>query len=60
MVTLSVYNILGQKVATLVNKVENAGVHNIKFDASKLTSGVYIYRIQAGSFTQSRKMILLK
>ena len=60
MVSLSVYNILGQKVATLVNKVENAGVHNIKFNASNLTSGVYIYRIQAGSFTQSRKMILLK
>jgi hypothetical protein len=60
MVSLSVYNVLGQKVATLVNKVESAGVHNVTFDASNLTSGVYIYRIQAGSFTQSKKMILLK
>ncbi len=59
-VTLSVFNILGQKVATLVNKVQNAGQYKISFDASQLSSGVYIYRVQSGSFIQSKKMVLLK
>jgi hypothetical protein len=60
MVTLKVYDILGNEVATLVNEVQQAGNHAISFDASKLTSGVYIYRMQAGSFTQTKKMILLR
>ncbi len=60
MVKLEVYNVLGQKVATLVNNVQSAGMHQIQFDASKLATGVYIYRIQAGSFVQSKKMMLLK
>ncbi len=60
LVKLDVFNILGQKVATLVNKVQNVGVHRVQFNASKLTSGVYIYRLQSGSFVQSKKMILLK
>lgn len=59
-VRLEVFNILGQKVATLLNKVQNAGQYDVSFDASQLTSGVYIYRIMAGSFVQSRKMVLLK
>jgi len=59
-VRLEVFNILGQKVATLLNKVQNAGQYDVSFDASRLTSGVYIYRIMAGSFVQSRKMVLLK
>jgi hypothetical protein len=60
MVTLKVYDILGNEVATLVNGVQPAGNHVVSFDASKLTSGVYIYRMQAGSFTQTKKMILMK
>lgn len=59
-VTLKVYNILGKEVATLVNEYRQAGKYEFLFDASKLPSGVYIYRIQAGSFMESKKMILLK
>jgi hypothetical protein len=59
-VSLAVYNILGQKVATLVNKYMQAGSYNYQFSAEKLASGVYIYRIETGSFTASKKMIVLK
>ncbi len=59
-VSLTVYNLLGEKVAGLVNKIQEAGNHKINFHASRLASGVYIYRIKAGSFVKSRKMMLLK
>ncbi len=59
-VRLDVYNILGQKVTTLVDGEQKAGYKVSRWDASRLASGVYIYRIQAGDFAQSRKMILLK
>lgn len=59
-VTLKVYDILGREAAVLVNGIQNAGRHNITFNANGLASGVYIYRIEAGSFTQTKKMILLK
>ena len=59
-VTLKVYNLLGQEVATLVNQRQTAGSYEVKFDASNLASGVYIYRIQAGEFTASKKLMLLK
>ncbi|MEN8193203.1 MAG: T9SS type A sorting domain-containing protein [Bacteroidota bacterium] len=60
-VTLDVFNTLGQKVATLVNKELNAGSYKYDFDASQLSSGVYFYTIKAGSsFVQSKKMLLLK
>ncbi len=57
---LAVYNILGQEVAILVNNNLSAGNHEIKFDASALTSGMYVYRIESGSFTDTKKMLLLK
>lgn len=60
MVNLSIYNILGQKVAELVNEELNAGSYKYNFDASKIASGVYIYTIRANSFTATRKMILLR
>lgn len=59
-VTLHVYSITGQLVATLVNEVKPAGVYNVSFDASTLASGVYIYRINAGGFTDTQKMTLIK
>jgi photosystem II stability/assembly factor-like uncharacterized protein len=59
-VTLELFNILGQKVIQLVNGVEEAGVHEVKCDGSNLASGVYFYRIQAGSFVQTKKLLLLR
>ncbi|MBU0476172.1 MAG: Ig-like domain-containing protein [Bacteroidetes bacterium] len=59
-VKLVVYDILGSKVATLVNEKQVAGNYEIKFDAANLSSGVYIYQLQSGGFLKSRKMVLLK
>jgi PKD repeat protein len=60
LVTLKVYNILGTEVATLVNKKKTPGFYELNFGGEKLPSGVYVYRIEAGSFTTSRKMLLIK
>ncbi|MBI1938039.1 MAG: T9SS type A sorting domain-containing protein [Ignavibacteriales bacterium] len=60
MVTLKVYDILGREVVELVNENKSAGYYEVNFDASRLTSGVYIYTITAGKFTESKKMILAK
>ena len=59
-VNVSVYNTLGEKVAELVNEVREAGVHNLKFDASNLSSGFYIYRIETPNYSKTMKMMLLK
>ncbi len=59
-VTLKVYDVLGNEVATLVNTTQEAGAYDINFDASQLSSGLYIYTLNAGNFTSSKKMILLK
>ena len=59
-VSLKVYNLLGQEVISLVNEHQNAGTYSVQFDASRLSSGMYLYRIAAGSFTQVKKMLLLK
>lgn len=59
-VRLEVFNIQGQRVAVLVNGTQTAGVHTVSFDAQRLSSGVYIYRLTAGSFSESRKMTLIK
>lgn len=59
-VTLEVFNLLGQRVAVLVNENRSAGFHNVTFDASSLSSGMYIYRIQAGSFVETKKLMLVK
>lgn len=60
LVRLEVFNVLGQKVETLVNEQKIVGNHTINFDASRLSSGIYIYRIQAGDFVQTKKMLLVK
>jgi hypothetical protein len=60
-VTLKVYNVLGQEVVTLINnKALNSGTHSVAFDASALSSGMYIYRIEAGSFVSTKRMMLIK
>lgn len=59
-VTLKVYDIVGKEVAKLVNENKGAGYYKVNFDASKLSSGIYIYTIYAGSFSASKKMLLTK
>ena len=59
-VTLKIYDALGREVATLVNAKQTAGKYETKFDARGFSSGIYIYRIDAGKFTSSKKMLLLK
>jgi PKD repeat protein len=59
-VTLKVYNVLGKEVATLVDAYQEAGAHRVGFNAEALSAGVYLYVLQAGSYTQSRRMTLLK
>lgn len=58
--TLKVYDVLGQEVATLVDEVKQPGVYTVEWDASARGSGVYYYRLQAGSFTESRRLVLVK
>lgn len=59
-VSIAIYNILGRKVETLVNEFKQAGSQNISFDASKMSSGIYFYSLQAGDLSESKRMILLK
>lgn len=59
-VTLKVVDLLGREVATLVNERQQAGVYKTPFDAGRLTSGVYFYRLQAGNSVQTRRLVLLK
>jgi len=59
-VKIEVYDVMGRKVSTLVNKQEQAGWHTVEFNASKLASGVYLYRIQAGSYYKVLKMLMVK
>lgn len=57
---LRVYNLLGQEIATLVNEYRSAGTHRATFDATSLPSGMYVYRLESGALTTSRKMMLSK
>ncbi|MFH1194240.1 MAG: T9SS type A sorting domain-containing protein [bacterium] len=60
MASLRVYDILGNEVATLVNETKEPGVYEVEFDGSNLASGIYFYQLNAGSFTATKKLILLK
>ncbi len=60
MVRLNVYDILGREVSVLVNERKNAGVYEVMFDALGLSSGVYLYRLQAGDFVEVKKLIVVK
>ena len=59
-VTLNIYNALGEKIATLTEKDFSAGAHSFEWDASEFSSGIYFYRIEAGSFIETKKMIFMK
>ena len=59
-VTLKVYNILGQELETLINKVQRAGIYTINFNARNLSSGVYLYQLKAGRYISAKKMVHLK
>jgi hypothetical protein len=59
-VTLEVYSVLGEKAATLVNRVQDAGYKSVQFDGSRMASGVYFCRLRTGGFIQTKKMILVR
>jgi hypothetical protein len=59
-VSLKVYDLLGREVATLVDQVRTAGSYTVTLNASTLSSGLYFYRMTAGSFNQTKRLILLK
>lgn len=59
-VLLQVFNSLGQRVITLINETQPPGSYQVRFDGSNLSSGVYYYRIQAGDFSNQKKMLLIK
>jgi hypothetical protein len=60
MVTLKVYDALGNEIATLVNEEKQPGIYEVEFNATDLSSGIYYYTLQTGSFNQTKKMILIK
>ncbi len=60
LVQLKIYDILGREISTLVNKEQQPGTYEFQFDGSNLPSGVYFYRLQVGSFSDTKKLILLK
>ena len=59
-VSLKVFDVLGREVASLVNDVRVAGSYTEVFDASQLSSGTYLYRLESGSFVQTKKMLIMK
>ena len=59
-VTLKIYNVLGSEITTLVNEEKPVGNYELEFNATDLPSGVYLYKLQVGSFVETKKMILLK
>ncbi len=58
--TLKIYDVLGNEIATLVNEELPSGEYEVEFDARGLTSGIYFYQLRAGSFIQTKKMLLIK
>jgi hypothetical protein len=59
-VVLKVFDVLGNEIATLINEEKPAGNYEVGFDAAGLTSGIYFYKLQSGSFVDTKKMLLLK
>ena len=59
-VKISVYNIIGEEIVTLVNREKEVGYYEVEFDGSNLPSGVYLYKLQSNNYTEFKKMILMK
>jgi len=59
-VTLRVYDVLGNEIAALVKGEKPAGSYEVEFNASSIPSGIYFYKLQAGSFVETKKMVLMK
>ena len=59
-VNIAIYNVLGDKVTEIVNSIQEAGNYEVTFDASKFASGMYLYRMESGSFVSVKKMMILK
>ncbi|MCX6121918.1 MAG: FG-GAP-like repeat-containing protein [Ignavibacteriales bacterium] len=59
-ITIKIFDILGREVATLINEVKSAGIYTTTFNAAKMLSGIYFYRLQAGNFVETKKLVLLK
>jgi hypothetical protein len=59
-ITLVVYDVLGNEIATLINKEKEAGIYEVEFSATRITSGIYFYRLTAGTYTATKKMTILK
>jgi hypothetical protein len=59
-VTLKVYDVLGREVATLVNEEKQPGVYEVEFNARKLSSGIYFYQLKTGTYSETKKLILMK
>ncbi|MBN1397212.1 MAG: T9SS type A sorting domain-containing protein [Bacteroidetes bacterium] len=59
-VSLRIYDMLGREVVTLVDGVKNGGYHSVEWNAQNLPSGIYFYRLKAGSYIETKRMILLK
>ena len=60
LITIEVFDILGQKVKTILNEFKSAGRYDVKFNSAGLSSGIYIYQLRADNFVTSKKMLLLK
>ncbi|NWF49314.1 MAG: T9SS type A sorting domain-containing protein, partial [Ignavibacteriaceae bacterium] len=60
LVSLKVYDVLGNEVANLVDAQQSAGRYEVTFDGSNLASGIYLYKIKAGNFTSTKKLVLMK
>ena len=60
LVTLKVYDVLGNEIATLIDEYKPAGIYEVEFNGSEFSSGIYFYQLRAGDFVQSKKMILMK
>ena len=59
-VELKLFDVLGSEIETIVNSEQDAGYYEVEFNASRLASGIYFYRLQAGSFVETKKMVLMK